>query len=103
MLYAGGVGDIRAVGATLVIPEVAKPLYADINGGKFKTITYNEEKPFFLKDHKVQFASFWHPQAAHAEDWVFSIVAPACWTDASSEFALLNADVVSPSSGPAAR
>ncbi|EHK50143.1 hypothetical protein TRIATDRAFT_164945, partial [Trichoderma atroviride IMI 206040] len=101
--HAGGVGDILAAGATLVIPEVAKPLYANVNGGKFKTITYNEEKPFVLKDRKVQFASFWHPRAAHAEDWVFSVAAPACWTDASSEFALFNADVVSPSSGPATR
>ncbi|KAL7893259.1 hypothetical protein HDV64DRAFT_272781 [Trichoderma sp. TUCIM 5745] len=101
--HAGGVGDILAAGATLVIPEVAKPLYANVNGGKFKTITYNESNPFVLKDRKVQFASFWHPRAAHAEDWVFSVAAPACWTYASSEFALFNADVVSPSSGPAER
>ncbi|GFP60251.1 hypothetical protein TASIC1_0017001300 [Trichoderma asperellum] len=101
--HAGGVGDILAAGAALVIPEVAKPLYANVNGGDFKVITYNEEKPFVLKDRKVQFASFWHPRAAHAEDWVFSVAAPACWTDASSEFALFNADVVSPGSGPAAR
>ncbi|KAL6886786.1 hypothetical protein GGI43DRAFT_431831 [Trichoderma evansii] len=86
---------------------ISKPSarYRLLHGGavRFKIITYNEEKPFVLKDRKVQFASFWHPRATHAEDWVISVAAPACWTGVSSEFALFNADVVSPSSGPAAR
>ena len=101
--HAGGIGDFLAAGAALVIPEVALKFYKDINGGDFRIITYNDDKPFVLKDNNVQFVSFWQNEAAHAEDWSYAIAAPACWTYESSGFVLFNADVVSPSIGPAKR
>lgn len=94
--HAYGVGDFLAVGATLVVPEIALDYYSRVNGGNFSSITYNETTPFFLHDEEVQFRAFYHDDAPHARDWTYAMAARSCPVD--QEVILFNADVWSPGS-----
>lgn len=93
--HAGGVDDYVATGATLVIPEMAKQYYANVNGRDVNFTTYNQDQPFILSDGKVQFRSFWHEGAPHAADWTYALATTACPTN-DTGVALYVADVVDP-------
>ncbi|KAK5996230.1 hypothetical protein PT974_04661 [Cladobotryum mycophilum] len=93
--HAGGVADYVAVGATVVVPEIAKAYYSAINGGDISFITYNESSPFVLKDANVQFRSMWRDENPHARDWSYGIATAACPTEKDGIVAF-NADVWSP-------
>ena len=93
--HAGGVDDYVAAGATLVVPEMAKQYYANVNGRNVNFTTYNQYQPFILSDGKVQFRSFWHEEAPHAADWTYALATAACPTN-DTGVALYVADVVDP-------
>ncbi|KAM6485397.1 hypothetical protein HDV62DRAFT_404146 [Trichoderma sp. SZMC 28011] len=101
--HAGGVGDYLAAGAKLVIPEIAKDYYKNVNGGKFQTITYDDEHPFIKQDKNVQFLSFWKNENPHASDWTWAAAAPACSKFNNSEVVVIDADIVNPRPGPVMR
>lgn len=93
--HAGGVPDYVAAGAVLVVPEVAKKFYSEVNGGNVKFETYNETDPFILKDDTVQFRSAWREENPHARDWSYGIATSACPSDSEGVVAFI-ADVWSP-------
>lgn len=93
--HAGGVPDYVAAGAVLVVPEVAKDFYSEVNRGNVKFATYNETDPFILKDNIVQFRSAWREENPHARDWSYGIATSACPSD-NEEIAAFIADVWSP-------
>lgn len=99
--HAGGVNEYLADGATLVVPDVAKQFYKDINGGHFKTVTYGKDKPFVLEDGQTRFESFWHEDSSHARDWTYATAYPKC--GGSDDFVVYNVDVVNPGPGAALR
>ncbi|EHK16190.1 uncharacterized protein TRIVIDRAFT_163307 [Trichoderma virens Gv29-8] len=76
--HAGGVPDYVEAGAVLVVPEVAKRFYSDINNGSVSFATYNEKNPFVLKDANIQFRSLWRDENPHARDWSYGIATSAC-------------------------
>ena len=93
--HAGGVDDYVAAGASLVVPEMAKQYYANVNGGDVNFTTYTQSQPFIYSDGKVQFRSFWHEAASHAADWTFALATAACPTN-DTGVALYVTDVVDP-------
>jgi hypothetical protein len=92
--HAGGVDDFVDAGATLVVPEIAAGFY-NFTGKILQMVTYREDKPFILKDSKVQFRSFWKDGNPHARDWAFSVAGPSNPTS-PEQFVVFNADVVNP-------
>lgn len=78
---AGGVLDYVAAGAVLVVPEIAKDFYSEVNGGNVKFKTYNETDHFILMDDTVQFRSAWREENPHARDWSYGIATSACPSD----------------------
>lgn len=100
--HAGGVNDYLAAGATLVIPEVAKHFYENVNGGHFKVATYGKDKPFVLEDKQTRFESFWHEDSSHARDWTYTTAYTKCRGD-KNDFVVYNVDVVNPGPGAALR
>ncbi|KAI8624186.1 hypothetical protein F5Y19DRAFT_491630 [Xylariaceae sp. FL1651] len=93
--HAYGVGDYIAAGASLVIPEIARDYYSQVNGGDVTIITFNETHPFILKDDAVQFRAMYHDEPPHAKDWTYSIATTAC-PKADDGIVVFNADVWSP-------
>ncbi|PON28809.1 hypothetical protein TGAM01_v201917 [Trichoderma gamsii] len=79
--HAGGVPDYVAAGAMLIIPEIAKVFYSEVNGGNVNFATYNETDPFILKDDIVQFRPAWREENPHARDWPYGITTSACPSD----------------------
>ncbi|PNP43493.1 hypothetical protein TGAMA5MH_04465 [Trichoderma gamsii] len=79
--HAGGVPDYVAAGAMLIIPEIAKVFYPEVNGGNVNFATYNETDPFILKDDIVQFRPAWREENPHARDWPYGITTSACPSD----------------------
>jgi len=99
--HTGGLGDLLAAGAKLVVPEIAKDYYSKVNDGNFEIETYSVDKPFLKKDGNVQFMSVWPDERTHASDWVFAIAGPVCGAGYNrSEVVIFNADVVNPSPEP---
>lgn len=99
--HTGGIGEFLADGAILVVPEVAKNFYSKTTNVTFTIQTYTENKPFVKKDKNVQFMSFWADNNPHAQDWVWSLAAPACSSNFNrSEVVIFNTDVINPSPGP---
>ncbi|PKK54878.1 hypothetical protein CI102_385 [Trichoderma harzianum] len=76
--HAGGVPDYVEAGAVVVVPEVAKKYYSNINNGNVKFATYNEKNPFGLKDAHIQFRSLWRDENPHARDWSYGVATSAC-------------------------
>ncbi|KAI9664131.1 MAG: hypothetical protein M1821_007622 [Bathelium mastoideum] len=95
--HAGGVDDYVAAGATLVVPEVAKEYYRNVNGGQVEFLTYTQEQPFVLDDGNVQFRSFWREESPHAADWSYGLATTSCPTN-DTGVVLFVADVVNPGS-----
>ena len=93
--HAGGVDDYVAAGAILVVPEIARRYYANVNGGHINMTTYTQSQPFILNDDKVQFRSFWYEEDPHAADWTYGLATAACPYD-DAGVALYVADVVDP-------
>ena len=93
--HAGGVGDYVAAGAKLVVPDIAKDYYENVNDGQVDFLTYTEEQPFALNDGKVQFRSFWREENPHAVDWSYSVATAACPANDTGVVVYV-ADVVSP-------
>lgn len=93
--HAGGVGDYVAAGAKLVVPEIAREYYENVNGGKVAFVTYTQEEPFVLDDGKVQFRSFWRGENPHAADWSYGLATTSYPTDGTGVVVYV-ADVVSP-------
>ena len=62
-----------------------------------KSITYNEQQPFVLKDSNVQFRLIWHDEAPYGRDWSYSIATTWCSSE-EDQTVVSNADVWSPGS-----
>ena len=93
--HAGGVADFVAAGAKLVVPEVARDYYKNVNGGRVEFVTYTQEQPFGLDDGKVQFRSFWHTENPHAADWTYALATSSCPANDTGVVVYV-ADVVNP-------
>ncbi|KAL9085992.1 MAG: hypothetical protein Q9165_007354 [Trypethelium subeluteriae] len=98
--HAGGVGDYVAAGAKLVVPEIARDYYKNVNGGQVEFVTYTREQPFVLDDGNVQFRSFWREENPHAADWSYGIATSSCPKNDTGVVVYV-ADVVDPGSVPA--
>ncbi|KAF2233669.1 hypothetical protein EV356DRAFT_447860 [Viridothelium virens] len=97
--HAGGVGDYVAAGAKLVVPEIARAYYTNVNGGQVEFVTYTQEQPFILDDGNVQFRSFWREENPHAVDWSYGIATSSCPKNGTGVVVYV-ADVVDPGSVP---
>ena len=93
--HAGGVDDYIAAGAQLVVPEVAKTYYANVDSGNVEFITYNDSQPFLLDDGNVQFRSFWRDENPHAVDWSYGLATASCPGNDTGTVVFV-ADVVNP-------
>jgi glyoxylase-like metal-dependent hydrolase (beta-lactamase superfamily II) len=76
--HAGGVADYVAIGATLVVPHIARSFYSTVNDGDVNSLEYEGTHPFVLKGTEVQFRSMWHDEAPRARDWTYAVANKAC-------------------------
>ncbi|KAL7906632.1 metallo-beta-lactamase superfamily protein [Trichoderma velutinum] len=71
-----------ALGAKIVVPEIAVPYWSQIPGAQL--ISYNDEKPFIHSDGKMQVRFLWRPEAAHSIDWSYAMITTSCPSAKSS-------------------
>ncbi|KAF2740595.1 hypothetical protein EJ04DRAFT_481728 [Polyplosphaeria fusca] len=88
--HSGGASQYIALGAKLIVPEMAVQYWSNLPNATF--ITFNETHPYMHSDTSMQASFRWQPSAVHALDWTYAFVAPSCITSNSS-VALLEADV----------
>ncbi|KAH6880353.1 hypothetical protein B0T10DRAFT_412091 [Thelonectria olida] len=88
--HAGGVDEYVAIGAKLIVPQMAVSHWSSIPGATF--VTFNDTHPFVYSDNKIQAWFMWQHQTTHASDWSYAVITEKCPT-AKSPVVALEADV----------
>ncbi|KAL2693494.1 hypothetical protein Neosp_000054 [[Neocosmospora] mangrovei] len=65
-----------ALGAKIIVPEVATKYWKQIPGAEL--VTFTEGKPYIHSDSTMQARFIWHEEAPHSVDWSYSIVTTRC-------------------------
>ncbi|RTE84456.1 hypothetical protein BHE90_001057 [Fusarium euwallaceae] len=65
-----------ALGAKIIVPEVATKYWKQIPGAEL--VTFTEGKPYIHADSTMQARFIWHEEAPHSVDWSYSIVTTRC-------------------------
>ncbi|KAL7934339.1 metallo-beta-lactamase superfamily protein [Trichoderma chlorosporum] len=78
-----------ALGAKIIVPEVAAPYWNQIPNAQL--VTYNDKNPFIHSDGKMQVRFMWRPEAAHSEDWSYAMITSSC-PSADSSMVLYEGD-----------
>ncbi|KAL7935120.1 hypothetical protein V8C35DRAFT_279576 [Trichoderma chlorosporum] len=87
--HSGGANEYVAIGAKLIVPEMAVPYWSSIPNATFET--FNETHPFVYEDKNMQAWFTWQNQATHASDWSYAFVTEKCATK-KSPVAVFEAD-----------
>lgn len=102
--HTGGVGDYVRRGAKVVVPEVARGFYEQVNGGKVEVVGFTEDEPFVVRDEEVQFRAMWREEGPHARDWTYAVAMRECASSGQGDTAVVYmVDVINPGSGPGTR
>ncbi|KAF5009447.1 hypothetical protein FDECE_4330 [Fusarium decemcellulare] len=76
--HTGGLADYIAIGAKVIVPQVAVDYWSSIPGATF--VTFNETHPYVHRDNKIQAWFNWEKQATHAADWTYVAITERCPT-----------------------
>lgn len=102
--HAGGVADYVRRGAKVVVPEVARGFYEQVNGGEVEVVGFTEDEPFVVRDGEVQYRAMWREEAPHARDWTYGVAMRECASSKGGDTAVVYmVDVINPGSGPGTR
>ncbi|KAL9034853.1 MAG: hypothetical protein Q9214_006855 [Letrouitia sp. 1 TL-2023] len=102
--HAGGVGDYARRGAKVVVPEVARRFYEQINGREVEIVGFTEDEPFVVRDGEVQYRAIWREEGPHSRDWTYGVAMRECASSTGGDMAVVYmVDVINPGSGPGTR
>ncbi|UKZ75257.1 hypothetical protein TrVFT333_002932 [Trichoderma virens FT-333] len=87
--HSGGANEYVAIGAKLIVPEMAVQYWSSIPNATF--VTFNDTHPYVHKDNSMQAWFTWQKHATHASDWSYALVTEKCTSD-NSAVAVLEAD-----------
>ncbi|KAF4973911.1 hypothetical protein FZEAL_9137 [Fusarium zealandicum] len=91
--HSGGAAQYVALGAKLIIPEVAAKFWSSIPNAEL--ITFNETHPYVHSDSKSQAWFLWEDQATHAADLSYAFITEKCPSE-DSPIAVFEADIWHP-------
>ncbi|KAH8892699.1 hypothetical protein GQ53DRAFT_860750 [Thozetella sp. PMI_491] len=87
--HSGGAQEYVAAGAKLIVPDMAVKYWSSIPNATFET--FNDTHPFVYADDDIQAWFMWQPEATHAADWSYAVIASKC-PHPNSSIAVFEAD-----------
>ncbi|KFA68978.1 hypothetical protein S40285_08385 [Stachybotrys chlorohalonatus IBT 40285] len=74
-----------AIGASVIVPEMAVSYWSQIPG--INLVTFTEDEPYIVSDSNMQARFIWRPYTPHSADFTYAIVTSACPSADSSMLA----------------